>query len=290
MARPLRIQSPGAIYHVISRGNGGMTIFHNDKDRLKFLSFMLRVYEKYNWICHAYCLMGNHYHQLLETSEGNLIDGMKQLNQFYSQFFNWKHGRKGSVLQGRYKALLVEKESQFLENARYIVNNPVNTGLVDHPSKWPWSSFSATRGLEKGPPFLQPEYLLKHFAASRTKAQQKYEAFVLAGVGQESPLKLAKKQIFLGSDEFISEMMRFLDGHDELNNVPKIQKFADRPNLKTIFHGVPSISKTVRNNLILNAHDVLAYTQKEIAKFLGLYPGYVSRIILNLRKSAKGEN
>jgi REP element-mobilizing transposase RayT len=261
-----------------------MTIFHNEKDWIKFIQFMERVIEKYNWICHAYCLMGTHYHLLLETPDANMVPGMKQLNQLYSQFYNWKYQRVGPVLQGRYKSWLVEKEEKFLDNCRYIVNNPVEAKMVQHPSDWPWSSFRATCGLEKVPGFLEIDFLLRHLSSSRKKAQKMYEDFVLAGIGMEPPLLEAKNQIFLGSDSFIAEAMQHVNGNDKLNNVPKPQKLAGRPSLEDIFNGSHNISKKARNHLILKAHDVHAYTQKEIGEYLKLYPGYISRITLRLRK------
>lgn len=284
MARPLRIQYPGAMYHIISRGVGRMTIFHNEKDWIKFISFMERVIKKYNWICHAYCLMGTHYHLLLETPDANIVPGMKQLNQFYSQFYNWKYQRVGPVLQGRYKSWLVEKGEKFLDNSRYIVNNPSKAKMVQHPSEWPWSSFRATRGLQKAPEFLETDFLLSHFSSSRKKAQTMYEDFVLAGIEMESPLLDAKNQVFLGSDSFIAEAMQHVNENDELNNVPKVQKHANRPSLEKIFNESRSNSKEHRNHLILISHDIHAYTQREIGEFLGLHPGYISNIVLKLRK------
>ena len=284
MARPLRIQYPGAMYHIISRGNGRMTIFHNEKDRMKFVYFMDRVVHKYNWIIHTYCLMGNHYHILLETPDANMVPGMKQLNQFYSQFYNWKYRRLGSVLQGRYKSWLMEKESKFLDNCQYIVNNPVVAGLIEHPSQWPWSNFRATRGLEKPPDFLEIDSLLGHFSASRITAQWMYGEFVLAGLDTESPLKEAKQQIFLGSDAFIAEAMQYVNDHDKLNNVPRLQKHAARPSLEIIFKDAVEAPKERRNHLIMTAHDTHAYTQREIGEHLGMHPGYISNIVLKLRK------
>lgn len=284
MTRPLRIQYPGAMYHIISRGIGRMTIFHNEKDWKKFIQFMERVIKKYNWICHAYCLMGSHYHLLLETPDANMAVGMKYLNQLYSQFYNWKYQRVGPVLQGRYKAWLVEREEKFLDNCRYIVSNPVEAKMVEHPSDWPWSSFRATRGLERVPDFLETDFLLNHFSSSRKKAQKIYEDFVLAGIGTESPLKEAKNQIFLGSDSFIAEAMQYVNGNDEMNNIPKVQKLSGRPTLEDILVNAQTTSKENRNRLILYAHDNHAYTQRDIGKHLGLHPGYISRIIIRLRK------
>ncbi len=134
MARPLRIEYENALYHIISRGNEGMTLFIQDQDRHAFMNVLERVVERYNWICHAYCLMGNHYHLVIETPDANLCRGMKYLNGVYSQKFNRRHSRFGHVLQGRYKSFLVQREEQFLENCRYIVLNPVRAKIVRTPS------------------------------------------------------------------------------------------------------------------------------------------------------------
>ncbi|MBD3670659.1 MAG: transposase [Gammaproteobacteria bacterium] len=125
MSRPLRIEYAGALYHVTSRGDGQKDIYLDDKDRRDFLSNLTHVCERYNWVVHAYCLMSNHYHLLLETPDGNLSQGMRQLNGVYTQQFNRTHERVGHVFQGRYKAIIVQKDSYLLELSRYIVLNPV---------------------------------------------------------------------------------------------------------------------------------------------------------------------
>jgi len=117
MARPIRLEFPGALYHITSRGNRREDIYDGDADREKFLAILTEVCETYNWVCHAYCLMGNHYHLLIETPEGNLTRGMRQLNGVYTQRYNRRHARVGHLFQGRYKAILVEKDSYLLELA-----------------------------------------------------------------------------------------------------------------------------------------------------------------------------
>jgi len=288
MARPLRIQYPGAMYHIISRGIGRMTIFHNEKDWTKFISFMARVIKKYNWICHAYCLMGTHYHIFLETPDANMVPGMKQLNQFYSQFYNWKYQRVGPVLQGRYKAWLVDRKEKFLDNSRYIVNNPVEANLVQHPSDWPWSSYRATRGVEKVPGYLETDFLLSHFSSSRKKAQTMYEDFVLAGIGMESPLLEAKNQIFLGSDSFIADAIQHVENADLLSDIPKVQKLAARPSLESIFETGSIISKEIRNLKIKEAYEKHRYTLREIGQHLQLNADYLSRLLIDMRKRSEG--
>ena len=284
MARTLRIEFEGALYHIINGGIGQMTIFHNPKDWMKFLGFQARITKQFNWICHAYCLMGNHYHLLIETPDPNLAKGMKLLNQLYSQFYNWKYQRRGSVFQGRYKAWLVEKEEQFLENCRYIVNNPCKARLVQHPAEWTWSSYNSTMGTTKCPPYLHTDFVLSHFGSTRRKAQEKYEKFVMDGIDMDSPLKEAKNQIFLGSDSFVQEMMRQVEDGDTLQNLPRTQKLAGKPALEELFSGKAMKSKRNRNEQIKAAFETHQYSLREIGDYLGLNPNYLSRLLGDMRK------
>ena len=154
MARPLRIQYDGALYHITSRGNARKAIYRDDEDRRIFLDILFNVNKRYNWICHAYCLMNNHYHLIIETPDGNLSKGARQLNGVYTQTYNKRHHRVGHIFQGRYKAILVEKESHLLEVCRYVVLNPVRAKAVARPEEWRWSSYRGTSGMEKPHPCL----------------------------------------------------------------------------------------------------------------------------------------
>ena len=154
MARPLRIEYAGAVYHITSRGNEKKAVFKSDQDRINFLNTLQHVKKRYNWICHAYCLMDNHYHLLIETPDGNLAIGMRQLNGVYTQLFNKLHGRTGHLFQGRYKSILIQKDSHLLEVCRYVVLNPVRAKMVEAPEAWKWSSYRATAGREAAIPAL----------------------------------------------------------------------------------------------------------------------------------------
>ncbi len=154
MSRPLRIEFPGALYHVTARGNRREAIYEDDKDRRLFLDGLGDVVDRFNWLCHAHCLMTNHYHLVVETPDGNLAKGMRQLNGVYTQTINRRHGRSGHVFQGRYTAVLVDADAHLLELARYVVLNPVRAGMVGDPGKWKWSSYRATAGKAKPPPWL----------------------------------------------------------------------------------------------------------------------------------------
>lgn len=136
MARPLRAEYPGAIYHITSRGNARQPIFEDDEDRKAFQVLLESLVSRYNWLCHAYCLMDNHYHLLVETPDGNLSEGMRQLNGIYTQSFNGRHGRVGHVFQGRFKAILVGRENYLLELCRYVVLNPIRAGIVRSPGRY----------------------------------------------------------------------------------------------------------------------------------------------------------
>ncbi len=167
MARPLRIEFPGAVYHITSRGNERKAIFRDDLDRKMFLDTLKDVTLRYNWLCHAYCLMENHYHLLIDTPDGNLSIGMRQLNGIYTQRFNKRHGRVGHLFQGRFKAVLVQKDSHLLEACRYVVLNPVRAERVQRPEEWVWSSYGATGGRMKPHPCLVTDWVLGQFGSKR---------------------------------------------------------------------------------------------------------------------------
>jgi REP element-mobilizing transposase RayT len=146
MTRPLRIEYPGAVYHITNRGNDKKAVFKDDQDRETFLKILAFVNKRYHWLCHAYCLMDNHYHLMIETPDGNLSLGMRQLNGVYTQARNKRHGKTGHLFQGRYKAILIQKDTHLLEVCRYVVLNPVRARMVEKPEDWRWSSYQATGG------------------------------------------------------------------------------------------------------------------------------------------------
>jgi REP element-mobilizing transposase RayT len=139
--RPPRIQVSGGIYHVTSRGNRRQSICHDDHDRRRFLATHDRVIRRCGWRLHAYCLMDNHFHLLVETPKPNLSSGMQRLKCDYAAYFNERHSLDGHLFQQRFDSRLIETEEYFAEALRYIALNPVRAGLCEHPSDWPWSSF-----------------------------------------------------------------------------------------------------------------------------------------------------
>jgi REP element-mobilizing transposase RayT len=279
MARPLRLQYPGAVYHISSRGNEKKAIFKEDRDREAFLDLLQQVNKRYHWICHAYCLMDNHYHLLIETPEGNLSLGMRQLNGVYTQLFNARHKRSGHLFQGRYQAIHIEKESHLLEVCRYVVLNPVRARLRKRPEEWTWSSYPGTAGSAPAHRCLSTDWVLGQFGGTRRKAQEEYRRYVQEGMGKQTPWKDVRGQVLLGREEFVEKLGSHLRTHQALVDIPKSQRYASRPGLEKIFSEKVLQSKEVRNKKIGEAVEKYGYTQREIAGHLGLYFTSVSRIM-----------
>ncbi len=203
MARPLRLEYPGALYHVTSRGDRCQSIYHDVQDRLAWTDTLQLVCQRFNFRVHAYCQMPNHFHVLLQTDDGNLSQGMRQLNGIYTQAFNRRHAVVGHLFQGRYKAILVQKESHLLELARYIVLNPVRARLVQRPEAWPWSSHLAMLGQVPGEDWLDVDWLLGQFGEQREDAVPAYAQFVIDGIGCANPLKGTRHRLILGDEDFV---------------------------------------------------------------------------------------
>lgn len=279
MARQLRIEFPGAVYHVTSRGNARLAIYEDDGDREDFLQVLRSAVDRHHWRCHAYCLMENHYHLLIETPEGNLSRGMRHLNGVYTQHYNRCHGRVGHLFQGRFKAILVERDNYLLELCRYVVLNPVRAQRVESPEHYPWSSFRATAGLAASPAFLTTDWVLGQFGKRRSSARRKYIAFVADGKGAGSPWSQLRGQILLGSDAFVETLTSRLESARRVKEVPRVQRFANRPGLAALFGKRALRSPEERNRLIRVAHLEHGYTLTEIASAIGLHYTTVSKIV-----------
>lgn len=285
MARPLRIEYPGAVYHVTSRGNARGAIFLSDADRKKFLNVLADTIEKYNWLCHAFCMLDNHYHLVLETPDPNLSLGMRQLNGVYTQSFNRIHQKVGHVFQGRYKAILVEKGSHLLELCRYVVLNPVRAGMVSKPDEWKWSSYKSTAYAGTVPDYLTIDWVLGQFSEKKATARQRYRKFVADGlVDLERPWKKLVGQVFLGSESFVARMEELLGDKREIREIPRVQRYPGRPPLNRLFADTPAANRQQRNKRIVESYITYGYTLKEIADFLGVHYTTVSKAVANTRK------
>jgi REP element-mobilizing transposase RayT len=274
MARPLRLEFAGASYHVTSRGDGREAIFRAVGDRRLFFDVLAGVWGRFNWVIHAYCLMTNHYHLLVETPDGNLAKGMRELNGLYTQRFNHVYGRSGHVFQGRYKAILVQKEAYLLEVARYVVLNPVRARMVRSAGDYPWSSYRAMTGEDAAPEWLETRTILAAFGATEAEATDGYRSFVAAGKGQPSPWEHVKQQVFLGSDAFVESMQRKVPCNRDLREVPQAKRRPLPRSLPEIAGANPD-----RDQAIRAAYASGGYTMREIGDYFGLSQSRISKII-----------
>jgi putative transposase len=209
MARPIRIEYPGAVYHIIYRGNNRQAIFRDDADRKRYLEKLSLYCQEKNVDLLSYCLLSNHVHLLVETPEGNLSKMMQAFQTSYTVYFNKRHGRTGHVFEQRYKARVVDKDNYLLQVSRYIHLNPVSARIVERPQDFRWSSYgSYLKG--KGLTGLKTESVLAYFSGSRSRQLRQYRDYV-EGDGSEktyNPAPRVIKQIFIGNDDFAEAIRR----------------------------------------------------------------------------------
>jgi putative transposase len=273
MARPLRLEFAGALYHVTSRGDGREDIYLSDEDRIAWLETLGQVCARFNWVCHAYCQMTNHYEIVIETPDANLSKGMRQLNGVYTQLFNRKHGRVGHVFQGRFKAILVEKDSYLLELARYVVLNPLRAKMVRRLEQWRWSSYRATCGQVTKPDWLQTDFVLSQFAAQRARSIAKYIAFVQEDKRLDSVWSHLQGQIYLGSESFIKKMQIKMEKKPSVPEIPRAQRRALARELADYANAYE------RDDAVALAYLSGHHTMAAVADHFGVHFTTVSRLV-----------
>ncbi len=277
MARPLRITYPGAYYHVTSRGNEQKDVFKSQRDREKFLEYLASATERYGALIHAYCLLSNHYHLLLETPEGKLSQIMRHINGAYTTYFNVKRRRAGHLFQGRFKAILIEAGEYALELSRYIHLNPVRAGMVTRPEEYRWSSYNSYIGQSVAPSWLKVETVLDYFSSNATEAKQKYRSFVenLLGEKYESPFKNTFGGAVLGTTEFVEMLTKAHLAEKELDRaVPGIRQFKSKPEPEEILKAVAAVIGTnerlARQVGMYLCHKCSGKKLREIGKLFGV--------------------
>jgi putative transposase len=262
VARPLRILVPGGLYHLIARGNARAKVFLDEFDFAALLELAAKTVQRFGWICHAYCLLDNHYHLVVETPRPNLPLGMRQLNGVYAQRFNRRYNRCGHVFQARYRSILVEKETHLLSVCRYVVLNPVRAGSCDRPGDYRWSSYAATVGTTPAEPLLTTDWILAQFGGGRATARARYRAFVADGIGKALDVRGER----VGAEAFLRDRL----GHEPpLAEIPRSQIEPLRPPLAELF--------ATAELPIATAHRQHDYRLREIAGYLGCHYSTVSR-------------
>ncbi len=284
MARTLRIEFPGAFYHVTSRGNERKAVFKSLRDREKFLSYLESSTERYGAVIHVYCLLDNHYHLLLETPLGNLSKIMQHINGAYTTYFNTKRERSGHLFQGRYKAILVDADEYAKELSRYIHLNPVRAAIVKTPEEYKWSSCRYYTVRRKAPVWLQRDFILNYFDTGPTAAMKMYRDFVHTLVDQEyeSPLTKLPHSVILGGREFVDQIKdRFLRGKQPDREPPALREITDRPGMDGIEQVVDSVfqsdKKPARQVKLFLCHRYSGKKLQEIGNRFGVSESAVTQ-------------
>ena len=307
MGRPVRVEYPGALYHITSRGNEKKEIFLSAEDRTKFLDILRDYHERYGILAHAYVLLDNHYHLILETPRGNLLKVMHGLNGSYTGYFNRKYRRVGHLLQGRYRAILVDKDEYLLPLSRYVHLNPVRAGIVESPEKYPWSSYGGYIGKAKKQDWVEYTWVLSQFDRGLGRAQKKYKGYVAEGLLRvaESPLGAVFAQVVLGGENFKDRIIGVLKGKKLGPEIVARRKFTTSPTLEEIVREVSEAFGVKRGGIVsggkrLNpARNVALYLaqrytelgNEEIGRvFGGLHYSAVSKAAARVKEAMSMDN
>jgi len=264
MARALRLSFENAFYHIIARGIRKENIFYSDKDKKVFLDKINETFEKYFFICYAYCLMDNHYHLFIQTPIVNISEGMHYLNTSYANWFKAKYKLTGPIFQGRYKSILIDADSYALVLSAYVHLNPLRAGMVKELEDYSFSSFLDYIGTKK-PVIrrLDTSLILSSFSDNTEQAQKMYKQFVLDNREMLSPLKDTFKGIALGSDAFIKKITEKIRSIVE-NREIKETKFAAT-------YSLDKIIKTVSDYFNINKFEIFKKKRGNIYRQLTLY-------------------
>lgn len=310
MARPLRIQFPGAIYHITCRGNERREIFYEDEDKRIFLDVLKKSLEIYNVNLFAYVLMKNHFHFLLKTPKGNLSEFMRHFNISYTANFNRRHNRVGHLFQGRYKSFLIEEESYLLEVSRYLHLNPVRIKEIKGKSfkekmkyltQYKGSSLAGYIGLKGRKEFINYGFLLSQYGGDNGKGRKAYRDFMEEGLREkiESPFKEAVGQVILGRKEFIERIIeKYLKNEKGEREKPSLKELRKVLSVEDIIEKTLEITgrkkeeffskgKVVKERAILMEmlYRYGRINQMEIGKMMGLDYSTVSVTRKRLRES-----
>lgn len=303
MARQLRIEFEGAFYHITSRGNLRDRIFFDDRDKEMFLEILKRTKERYGYLVHAYALMDNHFHLLIETPKANISQIMQNVNTSYTVYINKKYQRSGHLFQGRFKGIIVDKDEYLVTLSRYIHLNPVRAKTVQRPEDYRWTSYRAYIDKSVRGSLADTSDTLSYFSKTRGDASDKYKAFVEAAVGiEENPMKDIEAGIMLGGKRFKAKVIKFLGkikAHEEL---PQIKRLREQMPIDRVIKTCCSFYGKKEEDLIKRGKDkrerqIAIYLSKilsgkknvEVGSFFGIKGPAVSGLIKAIERKLDKE-
>lgn len=300
MVRPLRIEFMNAFYHVFSRGNEKKSIFVSDADREKFLGYLRQAHQRFKIKIHAFCLMGNHYHLVVETPLANLSRTMQFIGTAYTVYFNKRLNRSGHLFQGRYRAIIVEKDQYLKELVRYIHLNPVKKGLAKNPAKYLWASYKYYIGEEDCPEFLEMDMVYSYFSKKKSVAIKRLIKFTEENqVDEIENLALkVKYSAILGTEEYSREIKeKYLSDNssdeDEVSGLKKLKNSAvSKDRIVQVVRQIKGLSEQDRRKRIiwlLRAHTDMKL--KEVAEFFpDVKPSAISQMCIRFQKEQRTNN
>jgi REP element-mobilizing transposase RayT len=280
MGRPLRVEYTGALYHITSRGNERKKIFLDDGDRKKFLAILEDYHNRYGILIHSYVLMDNHYHLILETPKGNLLKVMHGLNGGYTGYFNRKYGRSGHLFQGRYKGIIIDKDSYLIPLSRYVHLNPVRARVAERPEHYRWSSYSGYIGRSKEYNWVEYSWVLSQFGSRRLGARRKYREYTEQALRKkiENPLKSVHSQVILGGEEFVRRIRGMVTGKGLSHEIIERKRLLEYPRLEEVVRVVGKAFK-IDEGVIL-AKGGRGNTARKVALYLAQrYTGLSNEVI-----------
>jgi putative transposase len=307
MGRPLRIEYPGALYHVTSRGNEKKKIFRDEADQVRFLKILGDYHDRYGILIHAYVLMDNHYHLILELPRGNLLKVMHGLNSAYTGYFNRRYGRSGHLFQGRYKAIVVDKENYLLQLSRYVHLNPVRAGMVKRPEQYPWSSYRGYIGNTEENGWVESAWVLSQFGGNLIKAKHQYRKYTEEGTTsrEESPLNDVFGQVVLGQETFREDLKKKLKKLTLGSEILDRKRLIKRPSVEEIIKATARCFHTKEETIgnlggrgnpgrraaLYLLHRYSGLSNEEIGKrFGGIHPSAVSKAARRFKEEMKKDN
>jgi putative transposase len=250
MARALRLELPGTVWHITGRGNERRDIVRDDADRQLLLDLVAEAVGRFRWNLYQYVLMTNHYHFVIHLTAATLSSGMKWLNSGYAQAFNRRHERVGHLFQGRFKGRLVQEEAYLAEVLRYVALNPVRAGMVARPEDYRWSSHRAMAGLDEVPPWLAIDRALRWLAPRRDIAQALYRRYVDEGIGLDRcPWDDVIGGIYLGTESWVEDLREVIESKPRSDEYPMEQKEPIELSMADVI-GAVAASVSVSENLI----------------------------------------
>lgn len=302
MARQVRIEFEGAFYHITSRGNLRGKVFFEDKDKEQLLEILGRTKERYGYILHAYTIMDNHYHFLIETPKANISQIMQNINTSYTVYINKKYRRSGHLFQGRFKAIIVDKDKYLITLSRYIHLNPVRAKIVKMPEDYKWTSYNAFIG--KGTNALvYTTDTHAYFSEKKRKAETAYKKFVEERIEtEEKPLNEVEAGILLGGEGFKAKIMKMLEGIKAQDELPQIKKLKHKVPIEKIIDECSRYYSKEQKYLLKRGRNkierqIAIYLSKtlgskknsEIGSYFGIKGAAVSGAIKAIENKLKGD-